>query len=383
MRICHLCLNGPYNEGWNYQENILPKYHALQGNDVYQIVTPYIWEGTQLKESTDKEYINEHGVHIYRCYAKKGLIGGTRFNRYPEVYSLLEKINPEILFIHDVQCLDMRTVAKYLKKHPHCIVYADNHSDFSNSARNLVSKNIIHKIIWKRMANIIEPYVRKFYGVLPARVDFLIDVYGLPKDKVELLVMGADDEIVNDVVKLGNIIKTRREFNISEKDFLIVTGGKINSSRPETIELMKAVSEINIPNIKLLVFGTVSNELKAEFDKCCSLKNIVYVGWQESRKTYYLMAAADLIVFPGLHSVMWEQSVAVGVPGLFRKISGFEHIDVGGNVQFLKEPSKECLKTTIEQLIQDKQGLKEMKKVALEKGMKMFSYNEISKRSIE
>lgn len=383
MRICHLCLNGPYNEGWNYQENILPKYHALQGNDVYQIVTPYIWEGTQLKESTDKEYINEHGVHIYRCYAKKGLIGGTRFNRYPEVYSLLEKINPEILFIHDVQCLDMRTVAKYLKKHPHCIVYADNHSDFSNSARNLVSKNIIHKIIWKRMANIIEPYVRKFYGVLPARVDFLIDVYGLPKDKVELLVMGADDEIVNDAVKLGNIIKTRREFNISEKDFLIVTGGKINSSRPETIELMKAVSEINIPNIKLLVFGTVSNELKAEFDKCCSLKNIVYVGWQESRKTYYLMAAADLIVFPGLHSVMWEQSVAVGVPGLFRKISGFEHIDVGGNVQFLKEPSKECLKTTIEQLIQDKQGLKEMKKVALEKGMKMFSYNEISKRSIE
>lgn len=383
MRICHLCLNGPYNEGWNYQENILPKYHALQGNDVYQIVTPYIWEGTQLKESTDKEYINEHGVHIYRCYAKKGLIGGTRFNRYPEVYSLLEKINPEILFIHDVQCLDMRTVAKYLKKHPHCIVYADNHSDFSNSARNLVSKNIIHKIIWKRMANIIEPYVRKFYGVLPARVDFLIDVYGLPKDKVELLVMGADDEIVTDAVKLGNIIKTRREFNISEKDFLIVTGGKINSSRPETIELMKAVSEINIPNIKLLVFGTVSNELKAEFDKCCSLKNIVYVGWQESRKTYYLMAAADLIVFPGLHSVMWEQSVAVGVPGLFRKISGFEHIDVGGNVQFLKEPSKECLKTTIEQLIQDKQGLKEMKKVALEKGMKMFSYNEISKRSIE
>lgn len=383
MRICHLCLNGPYNEGWNYQENILPKYHALQGNDVYQIVTPYIWEGTQLKESTDKEYINEHGVHIYRCYAKKGLIGGTRFNRYPEVYSLLEKINPEILFIHDVQCLDMRTVAKYLKKHPHCIVYADNHSDFSNSARNLVSKNIIHKIIWKRMANIIEPYVRKFYGVLPARVDFLIDVYGLPKDKVELLVMGADDEIVNDAVKLGNIIKTRREFNISEKDFLIVTGGKINSSRPETIELMKAVSEINIPNIKLLVFGTVSNELKAEFDKCCSLKNIVYVGWQESRKTYYLMAAADLIVFPGLHSVMWEQSVAVGVPGLFRKISGFEHIDVGGNVQFLKEPSKECLKTTIEQLIQDKQGLKEMKKVALEKGMMMFSYNEISKRSIE
>ena len=44
MKICHLCLNGPYNEGWNYQENILPKYHVKQGHKVYQIVTPYMWE---------------------------------------------------------------------------------------------------------------------------------------------------------------------------------------------------------------------------------------------------------------------------------------------------------------------------------------------------
>lgn len=42
----------------------------------------------------------------------------------------------------------------------------------------------------------IEPYVKKFYGVLPARVDFLIDVYNLPKEKCELLVMGADDDLV-------------------------------------------------------------------------------------------------------------------------------------------------------------------------------------------
>ena len=29
--ICHIVLNGTYTEGWNYQENIIPKYHARMG----------------------------------------------------------------------------------------------------------------------------------------------------------------------------------------------------------------------------------------------------------------------------------------------------------------------------------------------------------------
>ena len=117
MKICHLCLNGPYNEGWNYQENILPKYHVKQGHRVYQIVTPYMWKENELAVSHDKRYVNEDGVEVIRCKAKKGLIGGIRFNRYPEVFGLLDEIHPDILFIHDVQCLDIMVVVKYLKKH--------------------------------------------------------------------------------------------------------------------------------------------------------------------------------------------------------------------------------------------------------------------------
>ena len=64
MKICHLCLNGPYNEGWNYQENILPKYHVKQGHRVYQIVTPYMWKENELAVSHDKRYVNEDGVEV-------------------------------------------------------------------------------------------------------------------------------------------------------------------------------------------------------------------------------------------------------------------------------------------------------------------------------
>ena len=107
MRICHLCLHGPYNEGWKYQENILPKYHSLQGYEVYQIVTPYMWDKDKIAVSDDKEYTNESGVHIIRCGLSKGPTFGGRITHYPEVMGLLQNINPDILFIHDVQCIDI------------------------------------------------------------------------------------------------------------------------------------------------------------------------------------------------------------------------------------------------------------------------------------
>lgn len=382
MIICHLCLNGPYNDGWNYQENILPKYHAKAGHTVFQLVTPYMWYKTQIIESTEKEYVNKNGVHIIRLQAKKGIIGGTRFNRYPEVLNKLEEICPDILFIHDVQCLDMITVSKYLKAHKKCITYVDNHSDFSNSARNWISKNIVHGIIWRMMAHIINPYVTKFYGVLPARVDFLINMYKLPKEKVELLVMGADDDLVEEAIKKNARKIIRKKYDISDDVFLVMTGGKINSYRPETLDLMQAVRECQLKNVKLLIFGIVEESLKEEFNKLSDSPQIIYIGWVDSEETYNIMAAADLIVFPGLHSVMWEQAVGMGIPCIFRDIKGFRHVDVGGNAIFISDITSKTLKNRIEEIASNEKMYKKMKSVAVDNGMSYFSYKEIAKKSI-
>ena len=381
--ICHLCLHGPYNEGWNYQENLLPKYHSIMGMKVYQIVTCYIWDDGKLKTILPQRYTNSVGVDVIRInHDKKQILPGMRWERYSNAFYLLEQINPDFLFIHDIQFLDTDRIAKYLKKHPNCIAVADNHSDFSNSAKNWFSKNILHKIIWKYHAKQLVPYVIKFYGVLPARVDFLTKVYDLPKDKCELLVMGADDEIVEKVITNHSRELIRAKHNILADDFLIITGGKINSNRPETIDLMKAVSDLNVHSIKLIVFGVVSDELKHQFNQMLTNERIQFVGWLESEATYEYMEAADLIVFPGLHSVMWEQAVGLGVPCIFKRIPGFEHVDLGGNAIFVDDTSSIGLKNVIESIVSDTAMYQQMKKIARERGMKVFSYREIAKRCI-
>ena len=380
MKICHLCLNGPYNEGWNYQENILPKYHVKNGNQVYQLVTPYMWEGTKLITSPLERYVNQAGVEVIRCRAKKGFIGGTRLNRYPEVKQLLEEINPDVLFIHDIQCLDIMVVVKYLKKNPKCLTYADNHSDFSNSATNWFSKNILHKILWRKMAHLINPYVKKFYGVLPARVDFLVDLYRLPREKCELLVMGSDDELAEEAGRPHSKKNIREVYNIAENDFLIMTGGKIDLFKTQTLLLMKAVSNIKNKNVKLIVFGSIAPELQTQVNELTN-ENVRYIGWVNAADSYSLFAASDLVVFPGRHSVFWEQVAGQGIPMLVKYWEGTTHVDCGGNVEFLHEDSEKEIQKKIEEIIfTDKYT--EMKKAA-EISKKQFLYSEIAKKSIE
>lgn len=379
MRICHLCLHGPYNEGWNYQENILPKYHSLEGHEVYQIVTPYMWDQDKIAVSEDKEYTNKSGVRVIRCGLSKGFTFGGRITHYPEVMQLLNRINPEILFIHDVQCVDIRTVVKYLKKHRDCVVYVDNHSDFSNSARNWVSKSILHKILWRHMATIINPYVKRFYGVLPARVDFLVDMYKLPKEKCSLLIMGADDEFVNKALDEDEIKKTRAEQAIDKNKFLIVTGGKIDLAKTQTLYLMEAVGRIGA-NIELIVFGSVADELKEKFDELCKPENIHYLGWISAEESYQIFAAADLVAFPGRHSVYWEQAAALGKPMILKYWDGTTHIDAWGNVKYLYKDSTDEIEGVIREILSG-DNCRKMEEIAL-KNSKRFLYSEIARISI-
>lgn len=380
MRICHLCLHGPYNEGWNYQENILPKYHSYEGHEVFQIVTPYMWDQDRITISNDKEYTNPSGVRIIRCKQSKGPTFGGRITHYPEVMSLLVRINPDILFIHDIQCIDMKTVVKYLKTHQECTVYADNHSDFSNSARNWISKNILHRLLWKHMAQAVNPYVKRFYGVLPARVDFLVDVYKLPREKCYLLLMGADDEYVESALNQESIKKTKVGYDVESSDFLIVTGGKIDLAKTQTLLLMEAVKRIQ-GNVKLLIFGSVAVELKERFDALCKSDNILYIGWISAEESYRIFAAADLVVFPGRHSVYWEQAAALGKPMLLKYWEGTTHIDDGGNVEYLYDDSSDEIEKKIRQ-VRVYEKYNKMKEIA-EKTSNRFLYSEIARISIE
>ncbi len=380
MKLVHLCLVGAYNEGWTYQENLLSKYHARLGYDVTLLCIPLEYNHGKLQVSSETDYVNKEGVHVIRMPERINLKNRIVFHK--GVSETLDKISPDILFIHGCQFWDIGEVTKYLKNHPNITAYVDNHADFSNSATNWLTKNILHKRIWRHGVNKIAPYVKRFYGVLPARVDFLTDVYHLPKEKCELLVMGADDELVERAMQPEVRKKIRLEYGIENNDFLIVTGGKIDQWKTQTILLMEAVHKIESGNVKLIVFGSVSDELVERVRSLSDGKKVQYIGWINADQSYNYFAASDLVVFPGRHSVFWEQVAGQGIPMIVKDWPGTHHVDLGGNVKFLTHDSVEEITTAILEIIENGKEYATMKKIAVEKGKEVFSYKCIAERAI-
>ena len=195
--------------------------------------------------------------------------------------------------------------------------------------------------------------------------------------------MGADDDAVVLARKPNPRQIIRQQFNIPESAFLLVSGCKFTQGKKDILQVMDVVASLQHHfDIRLLIFGSISDEggFRKTFLEKCDDSIIRYVGWINSAEVYNYFEAADLIVFPGLHSVLWEQAVGQGKPCIFKYIAGQTHIDLGGNCLFVYNGT--C-KEFEDKILEAIHNYPEMLKVARDKGLKEFSYYEIAKRAIE
>lgn len=386
-KIVHVCLAGSYNDGWTYHDNLLSEYHKELGHDVTLVTSPFVNDTDSDKYLFYKtgEYVNEFGIKIIRLPLKFSNSSKVmlKLRMYVGLERVLESEKPDIIFVHCGQFIDLKKVVNYVKRYNNVTLYIDNHADFSNSARTWFSYYIMHKCLWRSVIRKSIPYVKKYYGVLPARVEFLEQMYGIPSDKLELLVMGADDRMVAQALRPDTIDNTKKKYHIKRDDFVIATGGKIDRAKWQIMTLLKIINGENQRKYKLIFFGPIVEDMKNEVLRYVDENKILYVPWLDSAESYNLFAISDLAVFPGRHSVYWEQAVGQGVPIIVKRWRGTEHVDLGGNCIFLNSDEEEELKNKIAGIYDDRTLLKRMKSVAIDKGMNKFSYRMIAKKSIE
>lgn len=383
MKIVHICLAARYVEGFGYQENIIPQIHKEIGYEVLILTSEYDFGSDYKRKKRDKtDYVNEYGIHIkaLKNSTRYGFL--SRFNDYDGVTAELEEFSPDIIFVHGGQFLALKDVVCYCKKNKSVKLYIDQHADYYNTPVKTLKQRIVHKVLighWMRKA---VKYTSKFWGVTPWRCEYLHKVYGIPKKKIDLLVMGGDERYIRFDKKSEIRQKIRNQLNISDKDFVVISGGKISKTKNIHL-LMQAIHELNIDNLKLIVFGQPLEDIKEEFYKLAKSKSIVYVNWIKSENVYDYFLASDLAVFPGTHSVLWEQVCACGIPTVFKDWPGMHHVDIGGNSVFLEDDSVVEISRVVLKIYNDKELYENMKKVATDKGIKEFSYKNIAKKAIE
>ena len=377
MKIVNLALGNTYNEGWGYQENLLTKWQKLNGHDVTVITSRMVNnkndDGYHLIDT--EEYVNDLGIKVIRIDYLHNNWAFRTLRVFKDLYKTIEAEKPDFIFIHNGQFLDSLKVSKYLKDHPGCKAACDNHADETNSAKSFFPK-ILHYTIWNYCMNQLKKYVYRFYGVLPIRCDFLKKYYHLPEDKVELLVMGVDDDLIDKACT--DSFEFKKHYSINPNKLNIITGGKIDHYKTETLNLMEAVK--NNPAVHLFIFGSIGDEIKDRFDELL-YDNMTYLGWLTQEESYAALKANDVAIFPGRHSVIWEQCVGLGVPLVVRKWPGTTHVDIGGNCIFLEKGSTEELREVIDDLL-NKDYLNNLKANAEKENRKQFSYKNIAEKSI-
>ena len=383
MKITHLCLGCFYIEGAEYQENVLPRKHKQLGYDVSIVSSTYCFtsDGIEKQRPTGK-YINNDGIPVTIInYNKKFKDFSKTYKIYENLYNVIFEEKPDIIFIHGAQFFSVGQVVRYKRKFPNVKIFADQHSDYINTPVNTWKRKLFYRYVGGYFVRKIANYVEKFWGVTPLRVKFLQDVYKLKPNITDLLVMGGDEAKIDFINKEKIRKELRENYNISEEDFLIVTGGKIDR-RKNIHMLMQAVCEMDMTNVKLVIFGQPNDEMHSIVDVFSKNDNIRLVGWIPAVKAYDWFLSSDLAVFPGTHSVLWEQAIACGLPGVFKYWEGMTHVNIGGNCIFLKEDSVEEIKVVLKSIIEDKPLYNYMKNISQEKGIKAFSYLEIAKKSI-
>lgn len=349
-KLIHIVLRD-YHDDYSYQENLLSQKHRELGYEVMVITTQRYNDKNKHKAFHDVgDFTNQYGVYVSVLPNKaRNNITSIFIDESIGLYDKIASFNPDIIFVHNFVYRDIRHIIRYAKKYPSVKVYADCHTDYYNSAYNTLygrTKSLIARIRGYQLNKV----AIKIWGTTPWRVEFLRKVYKLPVDKTDLLILGADEQHIENVDRDGARKTVRLKYDIPEDAFLVITGGKIDKRKQQNL-LMEAVKRLQDSNVWLLIFGTPTDEMKPLIAQYDGVKNIVMPGWMSADEVYSLFFASDLAFFPGTHSVLWEQAVACSVPIVVKHWHGMEHVSVNGNAILMDDVTVDSIESVLNSLV--------------------------------
>ena len=121
MKILHLCLSCFYIDGYNYQENVLPRINREDGHDVRILASTETYvDNVHLGYLEPRECVTEYGVPIKRLpYVKVGNAFIThKVRKYPHVYEEIASFGPDVMMIHGLAFWSVLDVIRYKQDHP-------------------------------------------------------------------------------------------------------------------------------------------------------------------------------------------------------------------------------------------------------------------------
>lgn len=378
MKILHCCLSCFYIDNYNYQENILPRQNKIDGHDVLILAsTETFIDNNKLGYVKPSEYVNKDGIKVVRVPYSSVLPHSImkKIRLYKDVDKYISDFKPDVIFFHGAAAFEIINVANYKNEHPEVKLYVDSHEDFNNSARSFISKEILHRILYKRVLHKALIYIDKVFCISIESYDFMKEFYEIPTNKLEIYPLGG-------TVYEGDEYSIRRKrirdkLQLVETDVLFVHSGKMDKAK-RTPELIKAFKEVNSDRFKLILIGSIPKDMEAEIIplvKSDSRAN--FLGWMCSEELQDYLCAADIYLQPGSQSATMQNAICCGCPVMLYPHKSHE-LYLKGNGFYVK--TLKDMVSVFKTIESNSDILKDMQKASYLVAHELLDYRELAAR---
>lgn len=310
MRIAHVCLSNFYIDGRSYQENELVRQHVCDGHEVLVIASTetHSSKGTYCYAEPG-EYDGPDGAPVrrlpYRRFLPHKVMTKLRLNA--GVYASLEEFSPDTILFHGTCGWELRTCARYARRHPDVALYVDSHEDWNNSARGFISREFLHRRYYGPILRSALPEIRKILCVTTESIDFVADLYQIPRDILEFFPLGGHP--ISDEEYSRRRLGAREKHGIADEEILLLQSGK-QTRRKKLIESLQAFANCPEPRLRFFIVGVLQDDIREAAEALIANDpRVSYLGWQSPDKLTDLLCAADVYLQPGTQSATMQHSL--------------------------------------------------------------------------
>lgn len=388
MKILMVC--DFFHENQEYQENLLSKYYLKLGHDVTIVASTFTaifdyYSANYKKTKTTQVYYYKNLKIIRQPYSINLL---NKIRKLKNLKNIILEELPDMIYVHGVPLNLIDPIFYKQKINKECRLVFDTHADYSNSANNWLSLNILHKIFYKLLMKLYYKKLDKFFFITPNGGKFLNQVYGIPEKCLTFLPLGADIDYITKIKEKNINIIIRNRLGIKPDEFVIFTGGKFARNK-QTELVIKSFLLLKQPFVHLIIIGDTKDELykKEILELINSHQRIHLIGWVNGKEIYDYMLASDVAVFPASQSVLWQQAIGTGLPLIIGQLKDQDasYLNRNDNLFIIEEYSinEESIYQRLNLLLGDEDLLKTMKANAVKTAEELLYYDKIAENSLK
>lgn len=380
MKILHI-MNW-FWEGVGYQENHLPFQQTRFGNKVQLICSKDYPNYRKFVKDKNRDVNYDYQTLTIKRLDSLSIRSVTEQNWFLGLQKEINNFAPDIVHLHHIWDLPTIQFLLFSFRDKKIKVFVDSHIDNGNfDCKKFYKRTYYFGFIKKVIVPLMLKRGFTFIAVNPYAQYCLNSYFGIPQDKIKLLLLGVDDEKIFFSREARKQI--REKYNIDEKNLVFAFSGVFERSKSlfDLINAFKILAK-KYPHISLLMIGQGILPKDEEFQSLQKKGRIILSGWQLKDELYRWYSVADIGVMPGKLGGI-RDILAVGRPVIISDDLAVSYLLENNNGLVFRRGNILELAQSMEQYIKNPYLIQEYGRRSLQLTNQKLSWRNIARESLQ